>query len=98
MFVEKLETTQLVVKHPENPDGDIVAVATKDGVGLWLTQGKRMVSLYNLKTEVAIGIFADREKSSGMTIAVTIDDKNEPQIQLVNSKNEVKYLSFADFK
>jgi hypothetical protein len=97
MYADKVETKLLIIKNPENPDGNIVANATKDGVGLWLTQGKHMVSVYNLKDQLAIGIYADKLNSKGMTIALALDGDN-PQIQLVNSKGEVKELGFTDFE
>jgi hypothetical protein len=98
MYADKLETQELVIKHPDNPDASIVATAHKDGVGLWLTYGKRVVSVYNLKDQVAIGIYADKDSSSGLNIALSVDDNGEPEIQLINVKGEGKVLGFKDFQ
>ena len=83
LHVERLSCDSLVLESKDKKSS-IVIKSMSDGVGLWLQKGDVGVTLYSIPGQDAVlALYNIKENHEGHQLAFWVDDKGNPQIQLI---------------
>jgi hypothetical protein len=97
--VDSLEAREITLRHP-NGGPKVTLSAAKDVAGVWLSTPKGdagpLVAIYANETMVAVGLYPAGKKE-GCAIALSVDDKGEPYVQLRDPRDgKITMLSLDD--
>jgi len=99
--MSELHQSELVLGHEKN-DQTITLAVTESCAGIWIS-GKgddSTIAIYKEKAgdQIAIGMYGKGDKGKGLNIALSLDQDNNPYLQLVSKDGETIMLSFANLK